>query len=122
MPSVKIPYGLQLAKKAALKSKFKKKPVGAAYINGSKIIVGANSLKTSPLSASTRFKRIHAEMTVLKKLEVPASGSLFIYRETKDGNLAMAKPCKACMDLIIKFRIKWIIYSTQSGFIKERLL
>lgn len=123
MDENKLPFGLLQARKGFLNSRFKRKPVGCAYIQGSKIIIGSNDIKTSPLSAmlGSRKNRIHAEVFVLKQIK-EGDGVLYIYRERKNGSLGLARPCQSCLKLIRQKGIKRIVYSTYGGFAKEKLI
>lgn len=67
----------------------------------------------------------HAEFTALLPLirkRVDLTGAtIYVYRETADNKLAMARPCPRCMSLIKKYGIKKIKYSTPDGFAVERV-
>lgn len=121
---MKLPFGLRMAKAALKQTKFPRKPVGCALIKGPKILLGANSLKTSPLAVElgSRKGRIHAEVSVLKNLDNNHGGKLYVYREKKDGSLGLARPCDSCMKIIQSKGIKTIFYSTPNGFAKEKLI
>lgn len=66
---------------------------------------------------------LHAEISCLlqiKDMDIDFSKiNLYIYREDKNGNLAMCRPCKACMKFIDDLGIKHIYYTTDKGFAKE---
>ena len=49
--------------------------------------------------------------------------SIFIYREWKTGEFAMARPCPACMRMIQDLGITRIVYSTnnRNGYCEERV-
>ena len=47
---------------------------------------------------------------------------LYIYRETRDGKLAMSRPCPACMQAIKDLNIKHIAYTTDCGYATEKLV
>lgn len=117
-----LPFGFRLARVAFLQSRFRRKPVGCAYVEGARAILASNDTKTSPLAASlgSRKCRIHAEVAVLKQLK-NAPGDLYIYRERKNGSLGMARPCSSCMVLIKQKGVKRIFYTTYSGFSKEKI-
>ena len=67
----------------------------------------------------------HAEFAALLPLirkRVDLTGAtIYVYRETADKKLAMARPCPRCMSLIKKYGIKRIKYSTPDGFAVERV-
>ena len=67
--------------------------------------------------------KIHAESACLipyiKRNINLSGGTIYVYREHKNGSIAMARPCERCMSLIKKAGIKKVYYSTESGFAKE---
>ena len=69
--------------------------------------------------------KLHSEVAALQKikyLDIDFSKvHVYVYRELRDGSLAMARPCKACMAAIKKMGIKHIHYSTDSGYAYERI-
>lgn len=72
------------------------------------------------------FGPIHAELAALLPLmrrKVDLSGAtLYVYRETSNNELAMARPCPRCMSIIKKCGIKKIKYSTPDGFAMEKII
>lgn len=83
----------------------------------------ANNLKTDPKSPH-RFSSIHAEYNACKKIknkELLNGATILIYRENADGNTALSRPCESCLKYLQKFKIKYIIYSTSSGFTTEKI-
>lgn len=105
---------------------------------GSVLAKGFNSDKTHTIQNKynvLRYKdsgnrylpsKIHGELSVLSKikyLDIDFSRvHLYVYRELKDGTLAMARPCKACMAAIKQMGIKRIYYTTECGFAAERII
>lgn len=76
-----------------------------------------NTEKTHPLiSKEFPYKRLHAEIHCLLKAprEKISQSHMYVFRFTKDGNLAISKPCIACMKVIKKFGVKHITYSLNS--------
>ena len=69
---------------------------------------------------------VHAEMSALiplVKRRVDLTGAtIFVYRQKKDGTVAMARPCPRCMEYIRRCGIKHIKYSTDDGFASERVV
>ena len=67
----------------------------------------------------------HAELGVLSRvryLDIDwGKAHLYIYRELRDGTLAMARPCKACWSAIEKMGIKHVHYTTDKGYCYEKL-
>lgn len=68
---------------------------------------------------------IHAEIQALNKikyLDIDFSKvSVYVYREYKSGQTAMARPCASCMKFIKSLGIKNVYYTTPDGFVHERM-
>ena len=111
--------------------------IGAvAVLKGIVIAKGYNRNKTHPLQEkynSYRYNtqsnhyypsKIHAEMEVVSKirnLDIDFSKVIiYVYRETKEGTLAMARPCKACTAALKDLGIKTVCYTTENGYCEER--
>lgn len=111
--------------------------VGAvAVFKGIVIAKGHNQNKTHPLQQrynSYRYNtnsnhyypsKIHAEMEIVSKirnLDIDFSRIvIYVYRETKDGKMAMARPCKACTAALKDLGIKTVCYTTENGYCEER--
>ena len=64
-------------------------------------------------------EKCHAEVGVINKikyLDIDFSKvHLYIYRELRDGTIAMARPCPACLAAIKEKKIKYIHYTTECG-------
>lgn len=109
----------------------------AIFYKGALLARGHNSDKTSPLQErynTYRYKdsgnrylpaKNHAELAALKKirwLDIDFSlVDIFVYRELKDGKIAMARPCPSCMAFLKKMGVKTIYYTTPDGYSKERI-
>lgn len=68
---------------------------------------------------------IHAEVDALiplinNKCDL-SKATIYVYREHKDGNLALSRPCSRCMHLIRELNIRKIKYTTENGFAIEFL-
>lgn len=48
------------------------------------------------------------------------AASIFVYRQTKDGRLACAKPCPSCEWLIRQCGIKKVYYTTKENMTMEK--
>ena len=99
---------------------------------------GCNSNKTHTTQAKYnkwRYKdksnnylpeKAHAEMRALQKIQYLdidfSKVRVYIYRETRDGKLAMARPCPACLARIKEMGIKHILYTTDCGYASEVLV
>jgi len=113
----------ELAKKLSYKSDYPPHKLGAVVVRRNAILgIGFNKTKTHP-KAKTRFKTIHAEMAAILNTQTEdlTGCSIYVYRETKDGKPALAKPCEYCLELIRQVGIKHIYYSDTDGFKYERI-
>ena len=126
------------AKNVSYLSDFKQTHIGCIAIYKKQIIgVGYNTNKTHPLQfIYNKYRdlewngiqpkaKLHAEMMCLlsiKNLSVDFSKvKLYIYREDKKGQLALSKPCKACIRAIKDLGIKEINYTDYNGYVKVAL-
>lgn len=108
-------------------------------LNGTVIAKGHNSNRTSTIQERYNYLRYntkspkryfaakeHAEIQALKKiryLDVDFSKlRVFVYRETKNGQLALSRPCESCMAFMKKLGIRIIYYSTSDGYAREEIL
>lgn len=70
--------------------------------------------------------KIHAEIFALSKikyLDIDFSKvHVYVYRELKNGEIAMARPCAACLKMIKELGIVNIHYTSDEGFCFEKLL
>ena len=46
---------------------------------------------------------------------------LYVYRQKKDGSLALSKPCQYCEQLISESTIKEVHYTVTNGYRTEKL-
>lgn len=104
------------AKVESLKSEYSQK-VGAVITSGNKIISKAcNELRYC--STGIRYtpweNSIHAERNACRKVTKDKLKGcyIFVYRELSNGELALAKPCDGCMELIIDMGIKRVYYTS----------
>ena len=109
--------------------------VGAVVVMNHRIISsGHNSdSKTHPLQKKYNRYRFtdegdhkqHAELAALLPLIRErtnlSNAVIFTYREHKNGDIAMSRPCKSCLQLIKDLGIKRIYYTTEDGYAYERL-
>ena len=126
------------ARDISLLSDFKQVHIGCIAIYKKHIIgTGFNTNKTNPIqlyynkyrkdfeSMPLSQPKLHAEMSCIlsiKHLDIDFSKvKLFVYREDKNGNIALSRPCKACMQAIKDLEIKEINYTTYDGYVKEIL-
>lgn len=112
--------------------------IGACAIYKGSIVASAwNTDKTSPLQAKYnvyRFKesdtldKAHAETSLIQKIRWKFGDSIdwskvhiYLYREYADGRLAPSRPCPSCMALIRDLGMKKIFYTTEDGYVEEKL-
>lgn len=109
--------------------------LGSVIASGKSIVaVGANrKAKSHPLQKQYNEVKfhddnckhpLHAEIDALRKIDTRkqySNLSIYIFRQTKKGKPAIARPCKACMEAIKDFGIHHIYYSTDMGFAHEVL-
>lgn len=66
-------------------------------------------------SATDKTPEIHAESRLCRKLGKHAP-VVYVARYSKGRNeLAMAKPCENCMNILRAFKVKSVVYSTGPG-------
>lgn len=126
---------LNCAKQVSTQSNHKHK-IGCVIVDGHRIISsGCNSdTKTLPLQSKIDFQhlncestgKVHAETEALiyfirRHLSLP-NATLYTFRQHKDGSYGCAKPCPRCIHLIKSVGIKKIVYTTNDGIAKEKLV
>jgi deoxycytidylate deaminase len=92
--------------------------MGCVIFRGNKVIsVGFNKMKSHPeFATEDRFYSLHAEMDAIIKAKQDLSGCImYVYREYKDGGVALAKPCILCMPSIIESGIKKVFFTDPSS-------
>lgn len=123
------------ARQVAAISDYPKIHVGCiAVYHGQVVAIGCNSNKTHPTQKFyNRFRedsnellpKLHAEINCinqLKGLNINFSKvKLYIYRIGNDREFRMARPCPSCMAAIKDFGIKDIYYTTDDGYVYEKL-
>lgn len=123
----------EAAKAVSKLSKCNYTHIGSVAVYNHKIISsGYNSDKTDPLQKKFNIYRfteespasLHAEIRCLKPLMGNKSidfskVTLYVYREYKNGELAMARPCKSCEKLIRTLGIKKVYYTHNNGYVFE---
>lgn len=111
-----------LAKKVSKLSNHRNFKIGSVIVRGGKVIsVGTNKIKTHPKSTHP-FKSLHAEMAaILLAKQDLRNCELYVFRQKKDGQNAIAKPCQYCMELITESSIKEVHYTVDNGTETEYL-
>ena len=97
------------------------------YRNGKKLYIGCNHLRNSYNNECICYST-HAEMDVLHKVLKKCKNnfkdnidlsdySIVVVRFGKDGNLRNSRPCNHCLEVMVRYRIKKILYSKDDGTI-----
>lgn len=122
------------AKAVAELSDYPRHKLGCCVVKGHRIISsGCNSKsKCHPIQAKLDTEKYgvecagkcHAEIAALLPLirdKVDLSNaSLYVYRQHKDGTLAMAKPCSSCQKMIRQMKIRKCFYTIENGYAVEK--
>lgn len=121
-----------IAKEVSKLSSITRHSIGAVLVskNWNILGVGANVKKSHPKQAE--FARLvglehkiflHAELQCLvnAKHRNLHGSRIFVYREFRDGSLALARPCKICMAALKDVGIRQIYYTTADGYAHEIL-
>lgn len=95
--------------------------VAMILINRKLIAVGWNDTnKTHPeMFELNCHKKLHAELMAINKVKHKhdlSKAQMVIYAQTKAGNQVLGKPCPYCYELIKKYGIKDVIYSSHEGY------
>jgi deoxycytidylate deaminase len=95
--------------------------VGAVIVKKKPIGVGFNKCKSHPKYTNDTSKSIHAEISALINCKDNniEGGSIYVYRETKRGVPALARPCKNCMLQLKKRGIKKVFYTVSNKLVWE---
>lgn len=126
----------EAARSVAQLSDFPRIKIGAVAVYKHRIVSsGFNSIKTDTLQKKYNIYRFkeeskhcqHAELACLKPLigrkDIDFKNvELYVYREYKNGDLAMSRPCLSCSALIRSLGIRHIHYTGDQSYIYEELL
>lgn len=126
----------EAARSVAQLSDFPRIKIGAVAIYKHRIVSsGFNSIKTDTLQKKYNIYRFteeakhcqHAELACLKPLigrkDIDFKNvELYVYREYKNGDLAMCRPCPSCLALIRSLGIRYIYYTGDNSYINEELI
>ena len=123
------------ASKVAEISDFAKINIGCvAVYQGTIIGVGFNTNKTHHMQKKyNRYRngenfipKLHAEINCLNSiryLDINFSKvKLYIYRKRKSAKYGICRPCPSCLAAIKDLGIKHIYYTTDEGFVYERMV
>lgn len=123
------------ARQTATISDYYKTHVGCvAVYQGNIISIGCNCNKTHPIqkkynkyreSSDTMLPKLHAEINCINSIRHWdinfAKVKLYIYRIGKDRPFGLSRPCHSCMAAIKDLGIKDLYYTTNDGYVHERI-
>lgn len=108
--------------------------MGCIVVNKHKIISSGYNSETRCHGVQARLNhqqygmfspgKIHAEISALLPLRRTdlSKASIFIYRETRDGKKALARPCPCCEKFIKELGIKNIYYTGNDSLVYEEFI
>lgn len=87
------------------------------------INTGRNSASKTHPEARGHTQYVHAELAAVIGIDrsLIAGGTMWVYRTHRDNSLALAKPCRNCMEVLRMVGIRMVIYTTEEGFTCEKL-
>lgn len=123
------------ARQTATISDFYKTHIGCVSVYQGNIIgIGCNCNKTHPIQkkynkyrkpSENMLLKLHAEINCInsiRHLNINFSKvKLYIYRIRKDQPFGLSRPCPSCMAAINDLGIKDIYYTTNDGYVHERI-
>lgn len=123
------------AKNVASISDYHKTHIGCVAVYQGQIIgLGCNCNKTHPTQkiynkyrkqSDSMLPKLHAEISCInqiRNLNINFSKvKLYIYRIRKDQPFGLSRPCPSCMAAIRDLGIRNIYYTTNDGYVNERI-
>lgn len=123
------------ARQTAMISDYYKTHIGCvAVYQGTVIGIACNCNKTHPMQkkynkyrkpSDSMLQKLHAEINCInsiKNFDINfAKVKLYIYRIRKDQPFGLSRPCPSCMAAIKDLGIRDIFYTTNDGFVHERI-
>ena len=92
------------------------------FKNGKLCHLGNNHLRNSYNNKCVCFST-HAEMDVIYKVLKTGTKkpklnnyTVVVVRLGRNGKLKNSRPCNQCLDLMVKYNIKKVVYSTETSF------
>jgi len=127
------------AKKESHLSDYHGQHIGAVAVYKDKFILARahNTLKTNPTqyfynryradernNIMSKPARAHAETNLYRKiryLDIDFSDVVvYIYRELKDGSLALSAPCKSCEHILERLGVRTVCYTVDNGYMERK--
>jgi tRNA(Arg) A34 adenosine deaminase TadA len=102
---------LRFAKNVAKTSEHRYPMAAVIVHNGKPISVGINQIKTHP---DAPRNGLHAECHAIKcsgKYDL-AGATIFVYRQKRNGEVGMARPCPDCLKILKEKGFKYMYYTT----------
>lgn len=116
-----LPELFRQAKEISYNSDHYEFKIGAAIFKQGKLISHAsNSQKSHPkMIRYGNYVTSHAEFNAISKIknkDILKGTTIVVYREDKNGDIAMSKPCEMCEPMLKALGVKKVIYTTREGF------
>ena len=122
------------AKAVSELSDYPRHKLGCVVVKGHRVVSSGHNHKHKchPLQAKLDTEKyevscpgkLHAEIMALLPLirdKVDLKGTaIYIYRQHKNGTLAMARPCSSCQKVIKELGIKKVFYTIENGYAVEK--
>jgi deoxycytidylate deaminase len=102
----------RLAKNVSKLSKHRIQMGAVIVHNGNVISIGENQLKSHP--DAWRKTGLHCEIKAIKcsgKYDLSGS-TIFVYRQKRNGETGMARPCPDCLKILKEKGFKYMYYTT----------
>jgi deoxycytidylate deaminase len=104
----------RLARNVSLNSDHRYKVGCVIVVHSRPVSVGWNVIKTHPTYTSEKHPSIHAEVKAVITSRCDITGGIaYVYRETRDGKPAIARPCDFCYSVLLEAGIKTVYYSSE---------
>lgn len=124
MSTKDLPLFFRLAREVSRYSDHHQHKLGAViFIKNRPVSFGFNQMKTHPIMAAVHDKKtLHAELAAILNIKNKArlnGASIVVYREQRNGNTGLAKPCESCQKILKRYGINHLIYTTYNGWDEE---
>lgn len=113
---------IRLARKAALRSKFKHR-LGAVIVKGGRVLsVGTNAIRYTKYLPNRKYpESVHAEEAAIVRLlqsrrqDDLVGADIYVCRVNRNGQPRLARPCPSCEALIHAVGIRNVYWTTNDG-------
>ncbi len=118
----------RLAEFAVREARLSEMPMkhGCIAVSGGKVIArGRNNYRTYSKDKLIDGCSCHAEIDVLRKCirqGFKNKINMYVVRISEDGKYKNSKPCNRCLNTLKNYNIRMLIYSTDTGLEKCRLI